>query len=221
MNRTIRRVATALLTLATASALAGCGGSSSPGGTHHDNTPGTSASSPSSSTAPTSTTGPAAEAHNEADVAFATQMIPHHEQAVTMAQLAADKATNAEVKSLAAAISSAQGPEITTMSGWLSSWGQPVPSSSGGHDMSAMGGNGMEGMMTEQEMEQLSAATGVAFDRMWLQMMIRHHQGAVTMARTELAEGQHVGAKELAQQIIDAQNSEIAAMTKLVPTITG
>lgn len=165
-------------------------------------------------TSPTPGT-PAAGAHNDADVSFATGMIPHHAQAVTMADMAAKKATNAEVKKLATAIKAAQSPEITQMSGWLKGWGQPVPdttSSMGGMDM----GNGM---MTDADMKKLDAASGAAFDRMWLQMMIKHHQGAVTMATTELTAGSNADAKMLAQNIITSQKTEITQMQKLEPTV--
>ncbi len=148
-------------------------------------------------------------------------MIPHHGQAVIMGEMATSKATNPQVKSLAAAIKAAQGPEIATMRGWLAGWGQPVPPPTGGHDMSGMGSAGMTGMMTDQEMQQLSSAAGAAFDRMWLQMMIKQHQGAVTMSQAELANGQNGDATQLAQAIIDAQNKEIDTMTALLPTITG
>jgi uncharacterized protein (DUF305 family) len=101
------------------------------------------------------------------------------------------------------------------MSGWLTSWGQPVPTPTAGHDMSQMGD--MDGMMSEAEMQQLQAASGAAFDRMWLQMMTKHHQGAVTMATTETQQGQNSDAKALAQQIITAQNKEIAAGPSCCP----
>jgi uncharacterized protein (DUF305 family) len=239
MNRTIRRAAFAAASIAAAVTVAACGTSTS-AGTNPQNMPGMPGSagmtgmagmtsSSSTTTAPASAGKPAAGPHNAADVAFATGMIPHHGQAITMAEMATSQATNPQVKSLAAAIKAAQGPEIATMSAWLTGWGQPVPATTGGPDMSGMdtgmsrmdGTGGMVGMMTTQEMQQLTAATGAAFDRMWLQMMIRHHQGAVTMAQTELATGQNGDAKQLAQQIIDAQNKEIDTMTGLLPTITG
>ena len=180
-----------------------------------------------SSTATAAPAGsPAAGAHNQADVAFATGMIPHHRQAVTMAELALTKATNPTVKQLAGAIKAAQDPEIKTMSGWLQGWGQPVPAASGG-GMSPMGSattdssgmGGMSGMMTDAEMSQLSNASGVAFDRMWLQMMTKHHQGAVAMAQAELSSGSNQDAKQLAQSIIDDQTKEITTMTALLGTL--
>ena len=205
----------ALMTAVTAAALAlaGCGGSGGTGGADH-NMPGMSSSSTSSGAAP-----PEKAAHNQADVTFATNMIPHHQQAVEMAEMALTRATNPGVKALATDIKAAQNPEIQTMSGWLTGWGQPVPTPMTGHDMSQMGG--MEGMMSAQDMEQLQAARASQFERMWLQMMTRHHQGAVTMASTETQHGENADAKALAQQIITAQNKEIATMAQLLPAITG
>lgn len=101
------------------------------------------------------------------------------------------------------------------MSGWLTGWGQPVPDTT-----SSMGGMDMgDGMMTDADMKKLDAATGAAFDRIWLQMMIKHHQGAVTMATTELKSGSNAEAKTLAQSIISSQTAEIAQMQKLEPTV--
>ncbi len=231
MNRTIRLAALSTAGISTALALAACGSTGSSSSSVTDqNMPGMTGMSSSSSatTSPATPANPAAAPHNAADVAFATGMIPHHGQAITMADMATSKATNPQVQTLAAAIKTAQGPEITTMSGWLTGWGQPVPSTTGGQDMAGMGTgsnmggmSGEAGMMSEQEMQQLSATTGAQFDRMWLQMMIKHHQGAVTMARTEVGNGQHPDAKQLAQRIIAAQNTEIATMTALLPSITG
>jgi uncharacterized protein (DUF305 family) len=146
--------------------------------------------------------------HNESDVMFATMMIPHHRQAVEMADMALKKAKSASVKQLATAIKAAQDPEIKQMSGWLTGWGKPVPSPG----MSMLG----SGMMTEEEMTDLGKASGAAFDRMWVQMMIKHHQGAVAMAKTEQTSGQSAQAIELAKKIETGQNAEIATMQKLL-----
>jgi uncharacterized protein (DUF305 family) len=70
--------------------------------------------------------------------------------------------------------------------------------------------------MTAEEMKQLEGAKGAEFDRMWMQMMIKHHEGAIDMARTELSKGSSAEAKALAQKIIDAQQAEITEMQALV-----
>jgi uncharacterized protein (DUF305 family) len=153
------------------------------------------------------------EPHNDADVTFAQGMIPHHAQAVDMADMAIDASLNDQVLDLAERIKAAQQPEIDQLTGWLEAWGEPVETSSGGgHDEHGSSEDGMGGMMTEEEMTQLGGLRGAAFDRMWLDMMIRHHQGAIDMAKTHQAEGEHPVALELGKVIIDAQQAEITEM---------
>ncbi|MFF5209550.1 DUF305 domain-containing protein [Streptosporangium sp. NPDC000396] len=148
-------------------------------------------------------------AFNDADSAFAQMMIPHHEQAVEMAELAETRAADPEVKELAAKIKAAQDPEITIMTGWLPAW--KVAPSEGDH-----GGHGMPGMMTEADMGKLQAAKGAEFDRMFAKLMIAHHRGAITMAKTEQEQGASPEAKELAKTVETAQQAEIAQMQKLL-----
>ena len=161
---------------------------------------------------------PAGKAKNEADVEFATMMIPHHAQAVAMADIALKQAADPKVKALAQRIKAAQGPEVERMSGWLTGWGERVPGTSGGHDMPGMGAQ-TGGMMSAQEMTNLGKATGSAFDRMCLQMMVRHHKGAVEVAKTELAQGTNPESKELAQSIMDSQSAEIAEINSILAGI--
>ncbi len=163
---------------------------------------------------------PATGAKNEADIEFATMMIPHHAQAVAMAAMAPKQATDPKLKALAVKIKEAQAPEIARMSGWLTGWGAPVPDVAGGSEMSGMGGQA-GGMMSAQEMTDLGKASGSGFDRMWLQSMTRHHEGAVDMAKTELAKGTNPDAKKLAQSIIDSQSTEIAEMKSILTGIPG
>lgn len=150
---------------------------------------------------------PTAE-HNEADVAFAQGMIPHHQQAIEMSEMALRQAAITEVKDLATRIRVAQEPEITKMTGWLEDWGQPVQAEHGEH----MG----PGMLSEAKMSQLRQASGPAFDRLFLEGMIRHHEGALSMSQQELDNGQFPDAKGLARQIIDAQRAEITEMRRLL-----
>ena len=150
--------------------------------------------------------------HNDADVSFAQQMIPHHSQAIEMAQLAADRAERQEVKDLATRIEAAQGPEIATLEDWLGEWGEELPAD--GLDMDH-GQDGM-GMMSDEDMSMLETATGAEFDRLFLEMMVRHHSGAIDMAEEELSDGQHPDALEMAQEIKDTQEAEVAEMEALL-----
>jgi len=176
-------------------------------------------------TIPTSATGTAAKggtaatgAKNAADVEFVTMMIPHHSQAIAMADMALKQATDPKILALAPKIKSAQGPENARMSGWLNGWGAPIPATAGGHAMSGMGEQ-TGGMTSEQELTDLGAATGSAFDRMWLQTMVKHHEGAVAQARTALAQGINPDGKALAQSVIDGQTAQIAEMNSILKGI--
>lgn len=196
---------------------------------------GTASGASSSTAAPTSSAAPATSAsssaaHNAADTAFVQGMIPHHSQAVAMADIAAQRATDARVRQLATRIQQAQGPEIEQLRGFLVAWGEPETTATNptgsmggmGHgSMGQPGGSpaGMGGMMSDQQMQQLQQAGGAQFDRMFLQMMVEHHNGAVAMAQTELAEGQNPEAKALAQKIIDDQRAEITEMQNLSPAL--
>ncbi|NBH10611.1 DUF305 domain-containing protein [Amycolatopsis sp. SID8362] len=144
--------------------------------------------------------------HNADDVAFAQQMVPHHSQALDMAKLVPSRSTNPKVLDLASRIEKAQDPEIQQMQGWLTTWGAGMPGMTHGS---------MPGMMPDADMRKLEAAKGPEFDRMWLDMMVEHHQGAIDMANTELAKGGNADAKALARKIIDAQQAEITEMRSL------
>jgi len=192
--RNTRTLTLAAVAVSATLALTACGGDS-----------GSAASAPSVSAE--ASTG----AHNAQDVSFAQGMIPHHQQAVEMAELAADRASATEVKDLAARVEKAQGPEITTMTGWLKTWGKEVPES-----MPGMGHSGMGGMMSEADLGKLGKMSGKDFDTMFLTMMVEHHEGAVEMATTEKAKGAYPAAIALAGDIVTAQNAEITEMKKLL-----
>ena len=144
---------------------------------------------------------------NDADVHFAQMMVPHHEQAVDMADLADTRAGDG-VRTLAEEIRDAQGPEIEQMETLLDTWGAEVEH---GMDHSRM-----EGMLSEEQMAELEVAEGEAFDTLFLQFMVLHHEGAVDMARAELDDGVNPEARELAEEIIAAQESEIEQMNEML-----
>lgn len=161
---------------------------------------------------PSIDTGSAAEDHNDADLEFTRSMVPHHEQAVDMAELATARASDPRVKDLAARIEQAQEPQIATMRGWLRDWGEAPPPGEGG----AHAEMDISGMMSGEEMTELEQASGPEFDRLFLTMMIRHHEGAVAMAKSETESGKFAPARQLATQITTAQQVEIEEMEGLL-----
>jgi uncharacterized protein (DUF305 family) len=141
-------------------------------------------------------------------------MIAHHEQAVETAEIALDPSRSAgpEVIDLATRIQAAQGPEIEQMTAWLTAAGESITMDmSDGHDMSEM-----DGMMSAEQMDALAAASASAFDRMWLEMMIAHHEGAISQSQTVKADGSDPDVLALADQIITAQQAEISEMQTLL-----
>jgi uncharacterized protein (DUF305 family) len=170
-----------------------------------------------------SAAAPAAGKHNDSDVFFAQNMIVHHRGAVEMARMVAGQASSQQVKDLAARIETAQTPEINEMTGWLTAWHEPLDS---GQVMPGMDDSttpmdvpGPMGMMTAQQMKSLEAAHGPAFDRMFLQLMTSHHQGAIDMSEAELEGGASPAALALAQSIRISQTAEITVMKRLLRTL--
>jgi uncharacterized protein (DUF305 family) len=173
-----------------------------------------------------SSTATPASGHNRADVTFTQQMIPHHQQAVMMAKLAATHDAGPEVAALASRIEKAQGPEIEQMTGWLKDWGESTRMggmqgmgdnhTTGDDPATPSAGGAMGGMMSAGQMQQLAAARGAAFDRLFLTQMVQHHRGAVQMAQREQSEGKSQDVIGLARGIEKAQTSEIAEMEKLL-----
>ena len=197
MKNKIRAAALVAVPLAAALFLAGCAdnGGAMPGMDH-----GGSDSSPSDSAAD----------FNAADEMFATMMIPHHEQAVEMSDMILAKSdVDPRVLELAQQIKDAQQPEIDTMEGWLEDWGVD------GMDMGGMD-HGGDGMMSEEDMAALEAATGPEAARLFLEQMILHHQGAIEMAEAELQDGKNADALALAQAVVDTQSAEITTMQDLL-----
>lgn len=155
--------------------------------------------------------------HNDADVEFSQQMIPHHQQAIMMADLVPGSDASADVVELAAQIKAAQAPEITLMRGWLKDWDETVMGDHGMGDMDDSDEMDMgDGMLNGAAMRDLARTSGAEFDRLWLTGMIGHHEGAITMAETELADGKNPASKMLARAIITAQEKEIATMKGLL-----
>lgn len=161
------------------------------------------------------------EEFNQADVDFATDMIQHHAQALSMVDLTVGRELSPELTQLAEQIREAQGPEIELMVDWLNDWDQPVPATMRDHVNAHGDGemnmdSDMPGMMSAEDMEALEAAQGGEFEQMFFEMMIQHHEGAIEMAETERADGEYPDAIDLAGTIIDAQQDEIDQMQSLL-----
>ena len=140
------------------------------------------------------------------DIMFAQMMIPHHQQAVDMSTLAETRSTNPEVLALAKQIKDAQAPEIKQMTAWIESSGAGMDM---GHDM------GMGSMLTDEQMTALGNAQGAEFDKLYLEGMIGHHQGALQMA-SMIENSDNAEAKQLAANIISSQSAEIDKMKKML-----
>ncbi len=177
-------------------------------------------SSTSSAEGSSSTSSPAFnEQFNAADEMFVTMMIPHHEQAIEMSDLILSKdGIDTQVTALAQQIKDAQGPEITTMKGWLKDWGVSTSDSSmGGMDHGNMDHGG--GMMSDDSMTALKSATGVEATKLFIIGMIEHHEGAIDMAQAALDGGQNPDVLKLAQQVIDGQSKEITTMQDILTSL--
>lgn len=144
-----------------------------------------------------------------ADIMFAQMMIPHHEQALLMSGFAETRSSNEEVKKLARQIYAEQEPEIAQMKLWLEKTNSSMDM---GHDM------GMNGMLTDSEIEAMKSATGKAYDRLFLEGMIAHHEGAIHMAEM-IVDSDNAEAKKLGQSIQVTQQREIDLMKEMLKTI--
>lgn len=185
-------------------ALAGCGGEENPAGT-------------AAVTSSTSTSASAeAEEHNDADVMFLQMMIPHHAQAIEMSELIVDKDDVDElVVDLAERVIAAQQPEIEQMSGWLETWDEDVPDTGSGMEMDGP----MNGMLSQEDVDAIGAATGAEAARLYLEGLKAHHAGAIGMAQSQLEDGMNADVLALAETIIEMQQAEIDEIDELLSSL--
>jgi len=148
---------------------------------------------------------------NDADVMFAQMMIPHHEQAIEMSDIALDPNTGASaaIIALATQIKGAQDPEISQMKNLLTTWG--MPTDMGSMDHSSM----MDGMLSLEEMDVLGQLKSAEFDKAWAKGMIAHHEGAIEMANDVLANGKNSEILTLANAVVSGQSTEIETLKPL------
>ena len=148
-------------------------------------------------------------AFSGSDIMFAQMMIPHHQQAIEMSDLAIKISKNSDVVKLAKQIKAAQTPEITQMRNWLSA---ANASETMDHSM------GMGGMLSDAEISTLSKSTGKTFDSLFLTGMIAHHEGAIHMVMM-IQDSSNAEVKTLGEAIVKAQTAEIALMKDLLKTL--
>ena len=146
--------------------------------------------------------------HNASDVTFLDQAIQLHQQAITVATKATSQSTNAQIRTLATQLAADAVPSVSTMTGWLSQWGQSVPASVPGQ---------LPGLLTDAQVQQLTSATGTAFDMQWLQGIKGNLTAAQQAATTEASKGSNAAAKQLAQQ----WGTQLAAELTKLSAITG
>ncbi|GAA3862172.1 DUF305 domain-containing protein [Saccharothrix violaceirubra] len=151
-------------------------------------------------------------APNEADLRYVASMIVHHRQALDMAALAPDRASHETVRGLASRIHDTQGPEIGAMEQWQRDFGQKAPAHGHSGKLPDVDHAGMPGMATPEQLAALKSAKGTDFDRLFLQLMIAHHEGALKMAVELLSTGSDVRVEEMANDVVASQTDEIGRM---------
>ncbi|MFN0141978.1 MAG: DUF305 domain-containing protein [Mycobacterium sp.] len=197
MTSSRTRVLAAIATLAAAIVLSSCG-------TAATQNQGLSASA---------TSAEQVAAHNADDVMFAQMMIPHHQQAIELAAMVPDRSSNPDVIALAAKIVGEQQPEIDMMKALLLQWN--VDPNEMSHE-SGHAGMAMTGMVNDATMVRLDSLKGASFDMLWLQSMISHHEGAIAMAKSEIADGKSADMTTVAADIVAAQQAEIDQIKQML-----
>jgi uncharacterized protein (DUF305 family) len=200
MRRWVLFGAAALAALITVSACSSSGNQSATSGT---SSAGTSAGS---------TSTPATSAHNQADVTFAQNGIPHHQQAIQMSDdILGKQGIDPRVVQLATQFKADEGPEIQQMQSFLSQWGQPTPSMTPGMEM--------PGMLPDQDIAALKNAQGVDASKRFLTGMIECHEGTIAMAEDEIKDGQYPPAVALAHSISTREQQENTTMQGILASL--
>jgi uncharacterized protein (DUF305 family) len=155
--------------------------------------------------------------YNSADVAFASTMVPHHQRTIEMASMALQRSTNPELVTLANRIVAAQQPEVNVLNVFLVQWNEnPENRAGSGEGEQGTPEPSAEGMVDDATIAKLESLHGPEFDKLWLQSMIGQHQGAVAMAKAEIADGKNVDAIAVAETIVSGQDAEIGQMTRML-----
>jgi uncharacterized protein (DUF305 family) len=156
-------------------------------------------------------------AEGSVDVGFLQDMLVHHSQAVEMAVWARNNTANPEIRQLAFDIESTQTAQVGRMQGWLTLWGEPLTPPSG-QFMGWMGmpTPAMPGMASPEDLARLRASTGPALDVVFLQLMLRHHQGGLPMMQAAADEASVPAVRALAQSMVTSQSAEATVMTQML-----
>jgi uncharacterized protein (DUF305 family) len=152
-------------------------------------------------------------------VSYLQMMIPHHGQALRVAGLAAARAADPRVLVAAERIEAVQGPETFLMAGWLAERGIDVPAPEEDphdYDHGEHGHSPMRGLLSDEELAALAAASGPEFDRLFLAGMIRHHEGAIAMAADRRAGGIDPRVAEIADRVVAGQAAELARLERIL-----
>jgi uncharacterized protein (DUF305 family) len=165
--------------------------------------------------ADTSTPPTQSAVHNGADVDFARNMIPHHQQAVTLAAMVPAHTANPELRVIATHIAADQQSEVRTLNGLLAGWGEPTVDPDG-TSSPHQDGMPMMGMVDQATLDRLHTLNDDGFDTLWATSMIGHHEGAVRMAQDEVAHGESPDGVRVAKTIVTTQQREIAVLTHLI-----
>jgi uncharacterized protein (DUF305 family) len=198
-NAAFRRIASGAAAVGAAVILSACGSQDTGTAGQSDN----AAAAPAASQAATGTQA----SFNDADVAFVQMMIPDHQMTAEMAEMAEKKADSKDLKTLAAQMRKEQPAAVATLQGWLKAWGKPASSDMAGMDM--------PGAMSDKDMDMLDSMSGMEFDMMFAEMMIKHHEGSMQMARDEQANGASTEVKAMAADMLEQQQAEVQQLRKI------
>ncbi len=180
-------------------------------------------SAPTTTEAPSTTTDPPPPpaAANEADATFVRMMIPHHHQALVLSRLAPDRTANPEVRALAERIDVEQTVEIATMQQWQEFNGFETTNPVSAYEMMMQDPAMIEmmGMATQAELDQLETLSDSAFDQLFLQLMIDHHQGAVDMCVEVMTNGQEPVLQSMANDMLTTQSTQIFQMQAMLGAV--
>ena len=195
-----------LVAVLAAVVLAGCGSDPRPAGT------GAAGPGPATATVDAVAAVQASAEHNSADVMFLQMMIVHIGQGVSLADIAASRSGNAEIRELAAAITATQSGEAQVMSGWLKGWSEPVAAA---HDPAAHAAHGGLPAVSAEQIDALRTASAGEVDRMFLTLLIGHQHNAVEWADQVAKDGRNPETKDLARRVKESRSDQIALMLRL------